>query len=275
MTRSLIVNADDFAHPTGTIEAISDLFELGVVTSTSVMVNQPDWPRAAEVLRAHPEWDAGIHLVMNDRRPVLPPPQVPSLIDAKGVFWNGAALLLRYPLISRSQLRAEWQAQIETFVTEIGRTPSHVDLHCHYPYVFPAWFRLSLELAVAHGHLPVRTPFDDGLEEKAPKLAKHYGFPAWFIRRQGARYRDMVRQYGLPRTNFWESRFSQDGNRTVEFLLDILDHLPEGSTEILCHPGTEGWRADDYRALRDPRVRERIQALGIEMIDYRAVSRVA
>ena len=72
MARFLIVNADDMGFPEGSVEAIADLFEKGIVTSTSVMVNQPFWPEAAALLRAHPEWDAGVHLVMNDGQPVLP-----------------------------------------------------------------------------------------------------------------------------------------------------------------------------------------------------------
>jgi hypothetical protein len=65
--------------------------------------------------------------------------------------------------------------------------------------------------------------------------------------------------------------FSQDGHRTVEFLLDLLDGLPDGVTELLAHPGTEGWRVGDYQALIDQRVRRRIEELGIELITYRAL----
>ncbi|HEY76192.1 MAG TPA: ChbG/HpnK family deacetylase [Thermoflexia bacterium] len=269
MTRRLIIHADDLGFPAGTVEAIGELFEAGIVTSTSAMVNQPDWPRAAALLRDHPEWDAGVHLVMNDGRPILPPEKVPSLVDSEGRFRDGIALLARYPVTSLSELKAEWKAQIERFIADVGRPPSHLDLHCHYPYVFPSWFRLSVELAEEYGGLAVRTPFDDALEEKAKELSARYGgFPPWFIRWQGLRYRRMVDQKGLPRTNYWESAFSQDGARTVEVLLEILDNLPEGSTELLCHPGTEGWRREDYETLKDPRVRKRIEERGIRLIGY-------
>ncbi len=269
MVRQLIVHADDLGFPAGTVEAIGELFAAGIVTSASAMVNQPDWPRAAAMLREHPEWDAGVHLVMNDGRPVLPAEEVPSLVDREGRFRDGAALLARYPLTSLSQLKAEWKAQIEKFIADTGRVPSHLDLHCHYPYVFPAWFRLSLDLAEEYGGLAVRTPFDDALDEKAEELSARYGgFPPWFIRWQGRRYRQMVDRRGLPRTNYWEPSFSQDGARTVEILLDIIDRLPEGSTELLCHPGTEGWRRQDYEALKDPRVRQRIEERGIQRIGY-------
>jgi len=271
-SRYLIIHADDLGYPAGTVEATVALFEAGVVTSVSSMVNQPDWPQAAAVLREHPEWDAGVHLVMNDGRPVLPAREVGTLVDRLGRFRDGGPLLLRYPLLSLAQLKAEWRAQIERFIADVGRPPSHLDLHCHYPYVFPAWFRQSLELAEEYGHIAVRMPFDDALERKAAELSASYGgFPAWFIVWQGRRYRRMVDQRGLPRADYWESSFSQDGRRSVGLLLDILERLPEGVTELLCHPGTEGWRADDYRALLDPQVRERIADLGIRLIGYGAL----
>jgi predicted glycoside hydrolase/deacetylase ChbG (UPF0249 family) len=273
VSRYLIVNADDLGHPTGTVEATAALFQAGVVTSASAMVNQPDWPRAAALLRDHPHWAAGVHLVMNDGRPVLPPRQVVTLVDRDGRFRDGTALLRRYPLLSRAQLKAEWRAQIERFVAGAGRAPSHLDLHCHYPYVFPAWFRLSLELAEGYGGIAVRTPFDDALEQKAAELSASYGgFPPWFILWQGRRYRRMVDRRGLPRADYWESSFTQDGRRTAEVLLEVLDRLPEGVTEVLCHPGTEGWRSQDYRALLDTRVRRRIEELGIRMTDYRVLA---
>ncbi|MGD1994092.1 MAG: ChbG/HpnK family deacetylase [Anaerolineae bacterium] len=271
MTRYLIVNADDLGHPAGTVKATRILFEAGVVTSASAMTNMPDWPHAAAMLRDHPEWDAGVHLVMNDGQPVLPAAEVATLIDDTGHFYDGRDLLIRFPLISRAQLRAEWTAQIDRFIAETGRSPSHLDLHCHYPYMFPAWFRTSVELAVAYGGLPIRMPFDKALEEKSGKLSDQYGIPPWFIVWQGRRYRKMVTQANLPGTDYWESDFSQDGQRTVPVLLEILERLPEGTTEILCHPGIEGWRIQDYQALIDPRVRQALEGSDIVLTDYRGL----
>lgn len=273
MSRYLIINADDMGFPEGTVEATADLFRRGIVTSASVMVNQPFWPQAASLLREHPEWDAGVHLVMNEGRPVLPLKDVRSLVDRGGNFRNSWGLLSRYPTISHAQLEAEWRAQIEKYIADTGRPPSHLDFHCHYPYVFAAWFRLSVDLAQEYGQIPVRVPFDDALEQKAAELAARYpGFPAWFVVWLGRRYREMVDQRALARTEYWESGFSQNGARTTAHLLDILDQLPEGVTEVLCHPGTEGWRAEDYEALRDPVVLERIEVLGIELVGYEWVA---
>lgn len=187
-----------------------------------------------------------------------------SLVDAAGQFRSGAALLLRFGRLRTSELRAEWRAQIERFTADVGRPPDHLDLHSSSSYVFPSWFRASLRLAQEFGHLPVRMPFDDALSRKAPAMAAERGVPAWYVRWQGRRYRQSVAGHGLKRPDYFEMSFSKDGHRTTEHLLVLLDMLPEGTTELLAHPGLEGWRESDYRALKDPRVRQAIDALGIE-----------
>ncbi len=271
MHKRLIINADDLGHPTGTVEAVIALYEAGTVTSTTAMVNQPCWPEAAAYLRDHPGLGAGVHLVMNAGRPILPPEQVSSLVDTAGNFRDGTGLLLRYGRLRTAELRAEWRAQIERFAADTGRLPDHLDLHCHYPYVFPAWFRVSLELAQEYGHIPVRMPFDDGLDRKAGEMAAGSGFPVRYVRRQGRRYQRLVERHGLKRPNYFEMSFSRDGCRTVEHLLVLLAALPDGVTELLTHPGTEGWREEEYRALLDLQIARRVEELGIELIDYRAL----
>jgi predicted glycoside hydrolase/deacetylase ChbG (UPF0249 family) len=271
MSKRLIVNADDFGYAEGSVPAIIVLYEAGVVTSTTVLVNQPHWPEAAAYLRDHPGLGAGVHLVMNEGRPILPAEQVRSLVDDRGQFRDGSALLRRFGRLRVAQLRAEWRAQVEKFIADARRRPDHLDLHCHFPYVFPSWFRASLELARDYGHIPVRMPFDDALDRKAPKMAADGGFPAWYVRWQGRRYQRMVARYGLRRADYFESSFSlfaPDECHTAEYLLALLDALPEGVTELLAHPGTESWREADYRALLDPRVKARIEKLGIELITY-------
>jgi predicted glycoside hydrolase/deacetylase ChbG (UPF0249 family) len=232
------------------------------------MVNQPHWPEAAAYLRDHPGLGAGAHLVMNEGRSILPVERVHSLVDAGGSFRDGTKLLLHYGRLRVKELKAEWRAQIETFIAETGRRPDHPDLHCHYPYVFPAWFRISLELAQEYGHLPVRMPFDDALDRKAPVMAAEHGAPAWYVRWQGRHYHRLARKYGLRQPNYFERSFTQDGHRTTEYLLGLLDTLPDGVTELLTHPGTQGWREGDYRAPLDPRVKQRIDELGIELITF-------
>jgi predicted glycoside hydrolase/deacetylase ChbG (UPF0249 family) len=270
--KRLIINADDFGYPMGTVEAITTLFEAGIVTSTTALVNQPHWPEAAAYLRDHPGLAAGVHLVMNRGQPILPPEQVPSLVDARGFFPEDLPLVLRIWRLRLPQLKAEWRAQIEKFIADTGRQPDHLDLHTRYPYFIPSWFRVTLELAQEYAHIPVRMPFDDALDHKAADVVGGSRILAFYVRWQGRRYQRMVEQHGLKRANYLEMSFSlfvtDESHRSAEYLLELLDALPEGTTELLAHPGTEDYRERDTRALLDPRVKRRIQELGIELVTF-------
>ena len=55
----LIINADDFGRDPGANEAIADAHDRGILTTTSLMVNEPSAPAAVELARRRPrlEWD--------------------------------------------------------------------------------------------------------------------------------------------------------------------------------------------------------------------------
>lgn len=271
--KRLIINADDTGAAEGTVEAMEALHAAGVLTSVSPLVNLPDWPKAAAYLREHPDLGAGVHLVMNDGKPILPPAQVPSLVDHQGKFYEGNALLLRFGRLKMKELEAEWRAQVEKFCADTGRQPDHLDLHCQYPYMISSWFEASLKVAKAFGGLPVRLPFDAALDQKAAQMGRDNGFPGWYIRWAGHGYRRTVSRYGLKSPDYFESSFSltnKDNHRTAEYLLGRLDALPEGTTELLGHPGLNAeWRRQDFQAMLDPRVRQRIADLGIQLITFR------
>jgi len=64
---------------------------------------------------------------------------------------------------------------------------------------------------------------------------------------------------------------------TVERLLEILNGLADGDTELGCHPGyADGLvstytseREQELRTLTDPRVHARVEELGIELVGWR------
>jgi hypothetical protein len=101
----LIINADDFGYDEGVVRGITDCHQAGVISSTSCMTNMPAWPLAAAYLRDHPELGAGVHLVFNDGRPLLPPARVPALVNASGGFLDDAHIQRGLRPGTTSQLR--------------------------------------------------------------------------------------------------------------------------------------------------------------------------
>jgi predicted glycoside hydrolase/deacetylase ChbG (UPF0249 family) len=272
--KRLIINADDFGYDQGVVQGVIDLHQAGVLSSTSCMTNMPAWPQAAAYLRKHPELGAGVHLTFNDGHPVLPSSRVPALLGKDGKFLDDGRILRSIRPGTTKQLRSEFEAQIERFVADVGRQPDHLDNHCAVSYVRPDRFKVTLELAQAHG-LPIRAPFGDDLEELVPTLARQNNLPTWLIRWQGTRYRSQVDRAGIGRPNTFIQHFSMAGNRNTEFLLSLLDNLRDGwVSELLAHPGYDGdWREQDLRVLLDPRVGERLDQGDIELVTFKTVGK--
>ena len=108
MTRTLVVNADDFGASEGVNRGILHAHVHGIVTSTSLMVTGPAAENAAELAREHPELGIGLHWDLDGENVPDPIP----LEDARAV-------------------RGELARQLEAFETLVGRPPTHVDSHHH------------------------------------------------------------------------------------------------------------------------------------------------
>jgi predicted glycoside hydrolase/deacetylase ChbG (UPF0249 family) len=270
--KQLIINADDFGKAESINRAICELYELGIVSSTSCMPNMPAWPQAAEYLRRNPEFGAGVHLVFNDGYPLLPTDQVPALLREDGQFLEDRQILLGARPGTNQQLLAEFRAQIERFSHDTGSDPDHLDNHCSVSYKRPDRFKVTLKLAKEY-NLPIRAPFGDDLEKVAPILSKRNDLPIWLILWMGRWYRQKVDQASISRPNTFIAHFSMMGNQTPDYLLGILNDLEEGwISELLVHPGYDGdWREQELRALLDPRVRERLAQPDIELVNFSAL----
>ena len=271
--KRLIINADDFGYDEGVGRGIIELAQAGLITSTSCMTNMPAWPQAAAHLREHKDLGAGVHLVFNEGRPILPIEQVPALVGADGQFLNDSQILRSLRPGTTAQLRAEFCAQIERFVADVGRLPDHLDNHCAVSYTRPDRFKVTLELAQDY-NLPIRVPFGDDLEEQATFLAQRNALPHWMVRWLGAYFRRRIDRAGIGRPNAFLMQFSTPGNRTPEYLLSLLDGLRDHGwlSELLVHPGYDAdWREEDLRALFDPRIRERLDQPDIELSTFASI----
>lgn len=275
--RTLIVNADDLGMSDGVSRGIVEAHLEGIVTSTTAMTNLPASRTGIELaLREAPKLGLGLHVNLTYGRPLLPPDDVPSLVDASGHFVSvqrGVGTPHRW---NRRDVTAELGAQFDRFVAYAGRTPDHLDAHQLVSTVSVHGRQVVLELAAEHG-LPVRRgrtgwfgamerwiPVADDLPDALQRLADRLPRP-W---RQGP----MAQRTPLS-TDGLDLRFFGE-RATVRTLLRILDTLPEGVTEMVCHPG-RGGDGDDYRhreaelaALTDPRIRARVEADGVRLATF-------
>ncbi len=64
MTRSLIVNADDFGFTRDTNAGIVAAHRNGILTATTLMAEAPAFDDAVRLAKENPELDVGCHLVL-------------------------------------------------------------------------------------------------------------------------------------------------------------------------------------------------------------------
>ncbi|HTL58882.1 MAG TPA: ChbG/HpnK family deacetylase [Candidatus Limnocylindrales bacterium] len=112
----LIVNADDFGISKGVNRGIIEAAELGIVTSTSLMVRQPGAANAAALARARKKLSVGLHLDLGE-----------------WVYRQGEWVRL-YSVVQvddARQVEIEISHQLQQFQRLMGRDPSHIDSHQH------------------------------------------------------------------------------------------------------------------------------------------------
>lgn len=155
---SMIINADDLGYSPAVNRAIVDLFEAGLVTSTSLLVNQPYSEEGAEIALRSPRLSVGVHLNLSRGRPLLSPELVPSLVDETGRFCDPRQLFQRALLgqIRWYEAAAELETQVEWALAR-GVQIDNLDTHVHF-HTLPAARRLTEWLADRYHVAAWRTP---------------------------------------------------------------------------------------------------------------------
>src|ERR1035437_859076 len=114
----LIVNADDFGLSSSVNEAVIRAHREGILTSASLMVNEPGFDEAVKLARENPRLGVGLHLTLLMGHAALPPDKIPGLVNARGEFRNspiGGGLAYFFKGCLRELLHAEIHAQFQKF----------------------------------------------------------------------------------------------------------------------------------------------------------------
>ena len=220
-------------------EAIEQAHRNGILTAASLMVTGPVAADAVARARRLPTLRVGLHLVLVDGSPALPAHAVPDLVDASGRFRPNMALAgLNLAVNGRAQrqLAAEITAQFEAF-RSTGLALDHANAHKHF-HVHPVIGNLLLRIGREFGLHSVRVPLEppDVLRRVEPHSVVRR---EWLLATHARRLMQKVRDFRLfaPGSVFG-IRWS--GAMTKDRLLGLLGALPDGTTEIYCHPALSG-----------------------------------
>lgn len=265
----VIFNADDLGQSETINQAVAQAFDEGVLTSASLMVGGPAWKSGVSLARLRPQLGVGLHLVVLQGYGVLPPSQVPSLLNPDGSFgeqpfWVG----LKYyfsPTLQKA-LKAEMEAQFRRFEST-GLVLDHINGHLHY-HLHPTIFRLLLPLVVEYGRVAVRIPSEDWkihrkVGGESSGLLLHLLF-RWLTKRA---IQDLY-SAGVPFANsVWG--FLQTGRMKEGYVVSLLYHLSEGVHEVYLHPDTQGEGRRELEILLSRQVKEVLKQRGIRLGRYK------
>jgi hopanoid biosynthesis associated protein HpnK len=238
--RRLIVNADDFGLTAGVNRAIVEGNQSGIVTSATLMANAKATDLAINLAKSQPSLKTGCHVVLIDGVPLAA--NLPSLTDGSPRFRSSLkqfALAAVRGKIAADEIQREVEAQIRK-LQSCGVTITHVDSHKH-THMFPRVLRPILRAAKAYGIRAVRNPFEPircwpvGMVMAAPGLwLRSAGVMAFQI--FAAEFRRAVKEEGIVSTDGTVG-IAVTGMLDQKKLLKILEVLPEGTWELVCHPG--------------------------------------
>jgi hopanoid biosynthesis associated protein HpnK len=286
--KKLIVNADDFGLTDGVNRAILEGHNNGIITSTTLMANGMAFDSAVAASSTTPALGVGVHLNLTQGRPVTPASQVPSIVTSDGSLYPGPGILARQILSRRvkaGDVETELRSQIEK-VASSGIRITHLDSHKHI-HLLPPVFNVVVKLAREYGIDCIRCPIEHAPGALGPLLSGQSGWPR--MARQYLLSRGLSTLAGLQANKVTDAGLhrpehfyglSQTGFLDATILAQLLRALPEGTSEIMCHPGyvdealmgtrtrLQVEREAELDALTKKDIRELVREMGIELVSY-------
>ncbi len=265
----LIVNADDFGRSGAINAAVVRAHREGILTTTSLMVNEPACDEAVALARENPNLGVGLHLTLLCGHSTLPRQRIPGLVDALQQFTNNparAGFCYFFVRSLREQLRAEIHAQFDRF-RATGLKLDHVNGHLHL-HLHPVIFEILMQDAASLGIERMRLTFDP-FRLNLRLASGRFGYRLLHViifHSLSARARPVLRGRGFRHT---DAVFGLLQNALVDetYVLKLLPRLPPGDSELYSHPSLDEFR-NEFEALISPRVREQVRRLGIRLIRY-------
>jgi len=243
--KRLIVNADDFGWSEAVTSGILRAHRDGLVTSTTLMANLPGAEEAlARARREAPGLGIGLHLNLTEGRPLTGDAAAP-LMDGQGEFIRSLRSLVRRVRTSEAARLAaarEWEAQI-LWARDRNLRPTHLDGHKH-AHLAPPLLPIAIALAGKHGIAAMRTTAEWRPAGIAKMLPRQWGAKdrlrqmilARVGRRWGLAAQRAAREAGLATTD-WFFGLRATGGISAELIEYVLRGAPEGTGELMVHPG--------------------------------------
>jgi hopanoid biosynthesis associated protein HpnK len=255
--KGVIVTADDFGAAIEINEAVEAAHTDGILTAASLMVTGAAADDAIARASRLPSLNVGLHIVLVEGRPALPPSEIPDLVGPAGLFRTdmahmGVDMFFR-PKVRR-QLAAEIAAQFAAFRAS-GLRLDHVNAHKHF-HLHPTVAGQIIEIGRRFGMSAARVPTERAAIlhriEPGPRSAWPFLLgPVTILLRAKCAMAGLL----VPNQVFG---LAWSGAMTEARLAGILRRLPSGLSEIYLHPAISN---DFWGAVPGYRYSEELAAL--------------
>lgn len=285
--KQLILNADDFGLTRGVNEGIVRAHQEGILTSATLMATGRAFDDAVSRAKGAPRLGVGCHLVLVGGTAVSPPDEIPSLVGSDGKF--SATLPQFVAKLSSGKIRSrdierELSAQIAK-IRNAGIEPTHIDTHKHahaHPVVMKALGNVARVMGITRVRKPGEDLVDSWETQSAGQRSLSRLASAAAVRAVTPWFQSLARRYGLRAPDHFLG-LAMTGRLSAAALCRLIDSLPDGSTEIMLHPGlcdldlkNTGSRLQEQRqlemeALLSSEAREAVKRAEARLITYREI----
>jgi chitin disaccharide deacetylase len=275
--RVAIIHTDDIGMCQSNVEAFSDLWEAGIISSGAIMYPCP-WANAAiEMCQKNPKIDMGVHLTLTSEwknyrwGPISTRNRRSGLMDEQGYFFHTSEEVQKYG--RPGVVKVELQAQLDRAL-KAGLKPTHIDTHMGS--VAAAKFMLGyVQLAKKNKLPPMIFRMNEeewrgvGLDAVTAKLAARL-----ILRLEDQNMPLLDHLVGMPLK--WEEGYTELTKKT-------LSSLEPGITHFIIHPTKDtpelrniapDWRARvaNYEDFMSDEIRQHIKNIGLHVIGYRTLA---
>lgn len=289
--KQLIVNADDFGLTENVNRGILDAHREGIVTSTTLLANGMAFEAAAAASKRFARLGIGVHLNLTEGMPVADASHIRTLVDRGGRLHMSPARLwagIVTGQVSLSDIEFELRAQVRKVIRS-GIRPTHFDGHKHI-HVLPRVSEIVIRLAHEF-HIPaVRCPMEQNGHASGPlrnwRFSRFSTVKQYLVSRavsdRARSFRKQLARAGLlSPDNFFG--ISLTGFLDASATRQVLQNLPLGTSELMCHPGYRDvelertgtrlltQRETEIQGLTAVSVKNLLRASGIQLGNYKAL----
>ncbi len=274
--RRLIINADDLGINAQRSHGIFQCMEFGVATSTTILATGSDSDHAARHARER-NVPAGLHLNFTEEYPLSKQAEVSSVTESNGAFMSREKFraALDNGEVQHEHLEREIRAQIEWCFDTYG-APTHIDGH-HHIHIHPMIVNALLPACERYGIRFVRIPCEEPLPPFGYDVSPEQLERTQKINEQARTARELYAANGLVSTDHFRG-LTLVGNASLKNLRHVIGRLPEGTTELMVHPGSQTTygmpfdldpqRQTEFRMLLDPSILELLDEKKVQCCSF-------